>query len=314
MITEMSYRGRRLLLSVVSSWLVLAGTLAVSRAEFKVGDSVTAIKDCSIQSQNQAVGTLSAGTTVAIKKIDGALLLVDTDISGWIAADQVIPVDKAVAYFTALVNRAPKDPHNYYFRAGVWQTQGKYDLAVHDYDEAIRLDPKEAAYYVERAGCLLAKKEFVQAIAGFTESLKLQPNAVGALLGRGGAYCELGEYDKAIVDWKTAAHLESRSVVPRACLVELLACCPDAKYRRGQLAVKFATSLCKETDWQDSQLLHYLACAYAESGDFDAAIKWEKQAIAVNPPDRHSFRANFEKALTIFESRKPLHEFMAFVR
>ena len=304
----------RLCFAIFVVWGGVGNNLANASEPFNVGDSVTTIKDTDIKSQNRVLGTLSAGMTVTVKKVDGSLALVDADIVGWVPVESVIPLDKAAPYFTALVNHAPNDPHNYYFRAGVWQTQGKYDLAINDYGAAIRLDPKQAAYYTERGNCFLAKKDFAQAIADFTETLKLQPNTAGAYLGRGGVYCETGEYEKAIADWKTAIRLEPNSVVPRSCLVELLACCPEARFRRGELAVKFATALCEETDWQDSQTLHYLACAYAESSDFESAIKWEKQAIALNPPDRHGYLANFQKALATFETHKPVHEFMAFIR
>ncbi len=295
----------------VGPWI----SVADAHAPFNVGDSVTVIRDTALKSQNRAVGTVAAGTTVRVKEIDGPLLLLDdTDIRGWIPAKNVIPFDEAVSYFTDLIDQSPKDPSNYYFRAGVWQTQEKFDLAVQDYDAAIRLNPKEAVFYTERGVCHLATKEFSRTIADFTTAIRLQPRAIGAYVGRGGAFCETGEYQKAFADWKTAVRLDPKFIMPRACIVELLACCPDAKLRRGKEAVQFATDLCQETGWQDSQMLHYLACAYAECADFESAIKWEKQAIALNPPQRSSYLTNFQKALALFESQKPLHEFMSFVR
>src|SRR4029079_5579205 len=130
-------------------------------------------------------------------------------------------------------------------------------------------------YYTERGVCYTGKKDYAHAIADFNETLRLEPNCLNAYMGRGGDYCETGNYEKAIADWKFVARVEPNLVMPRACLVELLACCPEARFRRGELAVKFATALCEKTDWQDSQTLHYLACACAEAGDFASAVKWE---------------------------------------
>ena len=62
-----------------------------------------------------------------IKKIEGALILVDSDVSGWIPAERVVAFDRAVPYFTKLVESAPNDPHNYYFRG--LHTQGNRTLA-----------------------------------------------------------------------------------------------------------------------------------------------------------------------------------------
>jgi len=49
-----------------------------------------------------------------------------------------------------------------------------------------------------------------------------------------------------------------------------------------------------------------LAAAYAEVGDFDAAIKYQKQAIALSGdyPDRQAM----EEALELYQKRKPYRE------
>ena len=60
--------------------------------------------------------------------------------------------------------------------------------------------------------------------------------------------------------------------------------------------MQVAAEVCQETEWKDCQLLHYLACAYAERGDFDSATKWEKEAIRLNPAERTGYLANFQKA------------------
>ena len=76
--------------------------------------------------------------------------------------------------------------------------------------------------------------------------------------------------------------------------------------------MELATQVCQEDGLKNSQLIHYLACAYAECGNFNTAVQLEQQAIRLNPPTHPSWLPNFQKALALFQSQKPVHEFMQF--
>ena len=65
-----------------------------------------------------------------------------------------------------------------------------------------------------------------------------------------------------------------------------------------------ATRACELTNWKNAGCLDTLAAAYAESGDFKAAIKWQTEAIRVRPePTGASLRSgmNFEGRLRLYE-------------
>ncbi len=61
---------------------------------------------------------------IAIYRVDrvkgGALQLkAEGGASGWVEASQVVPVGKAVEYFTSAIKEFPRDPYNYTMRAMV---------------------------------------------------------------------------------------------------------------------------------------------------------------------------------------------------
>jgi WD40 repeat protein/serine/threonine protein kinase len=92
-------------------------------------------------------------------------------------------------------------------------------------------------------------------------------------------------------------------------LAMMQATCPAAEVRNGAEAVKNATRVCELTEWKKAQYVDTLAAAYAETGDFESAVKWQKKAISLlTEEDPAEWPAEFQERLKLYESGKPYRE------
>ena len=85
----------------------------------------------------------------------------------------------------------------------------------------------------------------------------------------------------------------------------LLATGRDKAVRNGPLAVKDATRACELTDWEEPRHLDTLAAAYAESGDFEQAVKYQEKALQLAPERK---KAEFEQRLGLFKAGQPYRD------
>jgi tetratricopeptide (TPR) repeat protein len=65
-------------------------------------------------------------------------------VSGWFAKADAVLLEDAVDYFTDRIRENPNDDNSFGDRAWAWQQRGELDIAIKDYNEAIRLYPKWA--------------------------------------------------------------------------------------------------------------------------------------------------------------------------
>ncbi len=231
------------------------------------------------------------------------LLLVAGGISGWIRADDVVPLDQAVGFYTQEIQRNPTSWNAYLYRGFVWDVKHEYDKAIADYSEAIRLYPYWANTFNNRGWTWHRKQELDRAIADYNEAIRLDPKCVLAIANRGLARQDKGEYYKALEDYGRAVKVDPKYARGWAARAWLYATCPDKKFRDGKLAIESATRACELTGWKEADKLGVLAAAYAEAGDFAKAVRWQEKANEryVDPEDR---KKGVER-LWLFKDNKP---------
>ena len=89
-------------------------------------------------------------------------------------------------------------------------------------------------------------------------------------------------------------------------LAWLRATCPEADVRNGKEAVELALKACELSEWKDWRMIDTLAAAYAEQGDFDGAIKYQKQVLQTGKSSNEYDK--IKRHLALYEQHTPYRE------
>lgn len=174
-------------------------------------------------------------------------------------------------------------------------------------DAAIKADPTYWPALYIRAQVFIKEHHYEAAIQDCEAILRQDSTVVEAALLRAEANFYAGHY---AISMKEAEHCITirprqdalaRSYNTRA-LLRLY--CPDPSIRNPQKAVSDATTACKLMAWSDGELIDVLAQAEAATGNFDAAIKHEQQALGATKV-RDDEKREYQKHLALFQQHKP---------
>jgi tetratricopeptide (TPR) repeat protein len=187
--------------------------------------------------------------------------------------------DKAIADYTRALELDPNYAFAYNGRGNARRHKKDFDQAIADYSEAIRVAPKYAKPYCGRAMIWRIQREYDRAIEDYTKAISCDPRYALAFCYRGHVWQHKKEFGKAIKDYSDAVRYDRNYVSAYKDLARLLANCVDRKLRNGRKSVEYATKACQLTSWKDAGAVEILAAAYAESGNFPEAAKWQRKAL-----------------------------------
>jgi tetratricopeptide (TPR) repeat protein len=246
--------------------------------------------------------------------------------------------DAAISLYTEVIQANPKAALAYNGRALAYRYKKDMTKALADFDQAIRLEPLFMFYYnrgvtryevgddksaiadlthalqdkshnprvralclVARARCYINQEKSAPAMSDLNAAIKLNGGDAEAYRLRGIIHKVAHEYDKSLADYEKAIALDPKNADAYSTEAYLLSVCPVPKYRDGAKAVRYATKGCELTEWHNAGAIETLAAAYAETGDFDKAIQFQKQA------DEMAKKADPDR-LGLYEKHQPARD------
>ena len=164
--------------------------------------------------------------------------------------------------------------------------EGRAGEAMDEYQEALQVDPNAVFAHIYFGDALAQQGRQVEAIAEFREALRINPDDANVHNNLGLALARQGESAEAISEMRIALELQPASLPHQNNLAWMLATAPDLSLRNGREALDLAMKANQETGGNNLSVLHTLAAAYAETGDFARAAETAEQALEI--ADRQS--------------------------
>jgi tetratricopeptide (TPR) repeat protein len=205
---------------------------------------------------------------------------------------------------TALKSR-PGDPQALVLRAAIFAKEKKYDEAIKDFEELAKIAPKNPELMLQLGLFYAADKQSHKAIEKFNVALQADGKNETAYALRGSAYLNLGKHAEAIRDYEQAIKLKPDDSEVQNNFAWVLSTSPEEKLRDGKRAIEMAKQACDATGYKEAYILSTLAAAYAETGDFDNAIKWSTKAVENGEAKD---KEELEKELDSYKNKKPWRE------
>jgi tetratricopeptide (TPR) repeat protein len=260
------------------------------------GDDVEAAKDFSKAIELQPKDPISLLQRAEISLAKGDLKSAKSDF------DDAIRVESRVSESLAAMR----------VRCYIAVEEGRLADAINDMTLIAKANPEDAFWSLQLASLFVQDKRPSNAVRILSEVLLREPKNIAALRSRADTLLGMGRHSEAIKDYEQAlqfgiANPSLKSGVLNN-LAWVLATSPDDSLRNGKRSIELATEAASLSDYKEPYILSTLAAAYAEAGDFEAAIEWSKKAIDLGRRGEQDNVKQLEQELNSFEKKEPLRE------
>ncbi|MDE2379734.1 caspase family protein [Bradyrhizobium sp.] len=114
---------------------------------------------------------------------------------------------KVIADTTEAIRLKP-DQAVYNLRGSAYFDKGDNDIAIADFDDALKLGPPNGIIFHNRGNAYQSKKDYAKAIADFDAAIRADPRSVFSYQNRGACKEALGDLDGALADINQAIRLD----------------------------------------------------------------------------------------------------------
>jgi tetratricopeptide (TPR) repeat protein len=210
----------------------------------------------------------------------------------------------ALKEFQEVLRRSPDFAPTHYSLGVLLLGDGQLDPAIHEFSTAVRSDPTYVQARLQLANTLRRRQRFDAANREYGNIIKTDPRVGEARFGEAVALAGLKRYGEARDRLVEAMKLFPDRLEFVGALARLFAAAPEARVRDGGRARTLAETLVNRRKTADA--LETMAMALAEVGEFEAAVRWQRDAIAAaEGGGRHELALRMVDNLRLYERRLP---------
>jgi tetratricopeptide (TPR) repeat protein len=209
----------------------------------------------------------------------------------------------ARAQFEQVLKDSPNYARAHYSLGVLAAAAGRSDEAMQRFAAAVSFGPDDASSRVGYGGVLRQAGKLKEALAQYEEAGKLDGRRPDAVLGSAEILGAMNRYGEARDRLLQANRAYPEEPEYAHALARLFAAAPDAKVRNGRRAMALVQQLLQGR--QSSELGETLAMALAEVGDFDSAVKVQRDVMQAVQQAGGSASPSLAANLKLYQEKKP---------
>ena len=186
-------------------------------------------------------------------------------------------LDEAAVHLRGAVKLLPKSAEAHHGLAYILLQKGELAEAIHHFQQAAAILP-DVGNCLNLGNALLQSGQFSEAIESYLQVIAEDPNHADAQYCLGMAYAKVGRMDAAVSHYQSAIKSNPAHLPAINSLAWLLATSRNDTLRNGPMAVALMEQALLLPGGSRVHLLHTLAAAYAETGQYDKAALIALQA------------------------------------
>jgi Flp pilus assembly protein TadD len=223
--------------------------------------------------------------------------------------------DQAIAQYRMALESKPGDPATHYNLGLAFFAKGETDEAIAQYRKALESQPDSAETQFTAntratlGSALFTKGQTDEAIAQYRKALESAPDNAEARNNLGIALSTKGELDEAVTQYRKALEINPNQVYVLNNLAWLLATTPDASLRNGAKALALAAQANQLSGNANPTVLHTLAAAYAETGNYGQAAATARRGLELALAQKNdTLAATLQKEIKLYETGAPVRD------
>jgi tetratricopeptide (TPR) repeat protein len=252
----------------------------------------------------------------ALVDLNEALKLDPQNVGALLLRGQVLAQQDKFAEARADVERAlriqPELSQAILLRSMIAAQSKKWGDAISDIKTLLQTDPQNPELRLQLGAYYAADSRPRKAIEVFEQLIDADADNWKARRARADALLSIGEHAKAVEDYTEALQKEPNDSHMLNNLAWVLATSPDDDVRDAKRSIEIGLKASEATKYEAPHILSTLAAGYAESGDWETAIKWSSKAVELSEKDtkkmEEDITAQLKKELESYKEKKPWRE------